>query len=534
MRWLCLGIALCLATPAAAQSRALGARCKEACLRHLTDAKQRTVLCGRCQTDSSNDRGIWAVALKEEAPRQDVLEDILKDEDWQVRWGSIRAMARGVSDVRELSRWIMEGRDNLPCLTAVHLAGSKKQTTAALLQVAGSMGPSAAALCWDKRLDLKKALELEMYSADPITRREALLHLAAFLEIPPARAVLNAMATRKAETDGSAAELLVEDAAAGGPAAGAAVLKAAKEPDAERVNRLLAVWATTLDAQKPRLKATQPLTDRKEAIAILSAIGPLGAEDLDKLLADPDISIRLAAARAIARGEGSTLGLYAKQKLDPAQKVPNAVRIKWAEFLARTEAEMCADTLKAAIADVRLDDGVRAAALAALGGCAGAGALGEVKKALSSKSPQQRAAAITALGQIPRLPEAAQLVSQSLRDVEPQVLAAAIGAVAAQHLTSKIPEVMGLMEHSATEVRVAAARALILIGDARAASVLGRALHKDSAEEVREACARGLGELGGPDAPGPLTHAAEKDVSSRVKYVASESLRKLGFSRAAK
>jgi HEAT repeat protein len=536
MRWICLGIALwLLATPAAAQSRAFGARCKESCARHLSDPRQRTVLCGRCLTDNTNDRGAWAAALKDESPRQDVLEEILKDDDWQVRWGAIRAMAtRGFSDMRELSRWIMEGRDNLPCLTAIHLAGSKKQTTGAMLQVAGSMGPSSAALCWNKRDELRKALEVEMYSTDPLTRREALLHLSTFLEIAPARAVLNAMATRAVETDGAAAQLLVEDAAAGGPAAGFAVLKAAKEPDAARVNRLLAVWAVTFDAQRPKLKATEPLNDRKEAISILSAIGPLGAVELEKLLDDPDVSIRHGAARALARGEGMVLGLYAKQKLDPAAKLPNAVRIKWVEFLGRSDAESCAQTLKAAIADVRLDDGVRAAALSALGGCAGAAAMPEVKKALASKSPRQRAAAVAALGQIPRVAEAAQLVADALRDLEPEVLAAAIGAAAAQRLTTKIPEVVGLMEHGSMEVRMAAARALVVMGDSRSVSVLGRALQKDAAPEVREVCARGLGELGGPDAPGPLTHAAEKDVSSRVKYVASESLRKLGFSRAAK
>ncbi|MBS1150692.1 MAG: hypothetical protein H6Q89_2390 [Myxococcaceae bacterium] len=536
MRWFCLGIALWLvSTPAAAQSRALGARCKESCLRHLTEPRLRTVLCGRCLTDNTHDRGVWAAALKDHATRQDVLEEILKDEDWQVRWGSIRAMAtRGFSDLRELSRWIMEGRDLLPCLTAIHLAGSRKQTTAAMLQTAGSMGPSSAALCWSKREELRKALELELYSTDPIVRREALLHLGSFLEQPPARVVLNAMATRPPQTDEAAALVLVEDAAAGGPAAGAAVLKAAREPDAARVDRLLAVWATTLDAQRPRLKPTQSLSDRKEAIGILSAIGPLGAAELEKLLEDPDVSIRLAAARALARGEGLTLGLCAKQKLDPAAKVPTAVRLQWTEFLGRTEAESCAETLKAAVADHRLDDGVRAAALAALGGCAGAGALGEVKRALGSKSPRQRAAAFDALAQIPRVPEAAQLISQGLREVEPEVLAAAINAVAAQRLTAKIPELIALIEQGAPEVRLAAARALVLIGDSRAASVLGRALQKDPLPEVREACAKGLGELGGPDAPGPLTHAAEKDVSSRVKYVASESLRKLGFSRAAK
>ncbi len=533
MRWISLGVVVALlAGPVCAQSRGQGARCKEACLRHLTEPKLRAVLCGRCLTDGAADRGVWAAALED---RQDLLETILKDDDWQVRWGATRsiAAARGFGDVRQLSIWIVEGRDALPCLTALHLAGSRKQSTGTLLQAAGSMGPSAAALCWQKREELRKAAELELYATEPSTRREALAHLARFIELTPARVVLNAMATRPAETDGLSAQLLVEDANAGGPAAGAAVLKAAKEPDADRVNRLLAVWAKTLDQEAPKLKAGPPL-ERKEAIANLSAIGPLAAVPLAALLEDPDVSIRLAAARAIARGEGQTLGAYARQKLDPTAKVPLKDRVRWAEFLGNSQTEACEETLKAAVADLRLDDQARAAALAALGGCAGAAALPDVKRALASKSPGQRAAALDALAQIPRVAEAASLVAGALRDVEPVVLAAAIAAIAAHQLTSKVPEVLGLLEHDAPEVRLASARALVRLSDPRAIAALGRALQRDADAEVREACARGLGELGGPDAPGPLTHAAEKDVSSRVKYVASESLRKLGFSRAAK
>lgn len=535
MRWLWVGIALWVTPLAAEPSRALGARCKESCQRHLKDPRQRTVVCGRCLTDSTNDRGSWAAALKDEATRMDVLEDILKDDDWQVRWGAVRAMAatRGLTDMRELSRWIMDGRDNAPCLTALHLAASRKQTTGVMLQAAGSMGPSAAALCWQKRDELKKSLEVEMYATDAVTRREAMLHLATFFEIPPARAVLNAMATRPPATDEAAALLLVEDAFLGGPTAGTAVLSVAKEADKARVDRLLSVWAAALDTQRPKLKSAVP-TERKEAVSAIAALGPLGARELEGLLEDPDTSIRHAAARGLARGEGMTLGLYAKAKLDPKNKVPNATRVRWAEFLGASEAEACEDTLKAAVGEARLDDGVRAAALAALGGCAGAKALPEVKKALGSKSVKQRAAAVEALGQIPRVAEATQLIEKAFKDLEPEVLAAAIRSAGAQHMTARVADVTSLLEHPAVEVRLASAQALVVMGDARSAAALGRALQKDTAAEVREACARGLGELGGPDAPGPLTHAAEKDASSRVKYVASESLRKLGFSRAAK
>jgi HEAT repeat protein len=501
----------------------------------LTDPRLRSALCGRCLTDASLDRGVWAVALKDESPRPEQLDAILKDDDWQVRWGALRAMAaiKGFSEARELATWIVDAHDSQPCLTAVHLAASRSQSTATLLQSGGTMGPSAAALCWQKKEELRKELEVQLYSPDSVTRREALTHLAAFLEMSPARVVLNAMATRMPTTDDAAARLLVEDAESGGPAAGAAVLTSATKTDAARVDRLLAVWSRTLDAQRPKLKATVP-QDRQEAIAALSVIGPLGAVELESLLEDPDPAVRLAAGRALARGEGKSLESCAREKLDPSTRVPNPVRQRWAEFLGHSPDDNCEGILKEAAAQTRLDDSVRAVALTALGHCAGAKALPQVKQALGSKSPRYRIAALDALAEMPRVPEAAQSVDNALKEVEPDVLAAAVRAAAAQRLTARVPLVMGLLDHGVLEVRLAAAKALVTMGDARAAAALGRALLKDASVEVREACAKGLGELGGPEAPGPLTHASEKDASSRVKYVAGESLRKLGFTRVAK
>ena len=536
MRLVCLGLALCLATGSAAQSRVLGGRCKESCTRLLTDPRLRAVLCGRCLTDSSLDRGAWAVALKDESPRQEQLDDILKDEDWQVRWGALRAGAaiKGLTDLRQLATWIVDGRDSVrACLTAVHLAATRKQSLLELLQPGGTMGPSAAALCTQKKDELRKELEVQLYSTDPITRREALLHLAMFLDVAPARVVLNAMASRPPETDESAALLLVEDAEAGGPAAGTAVLKAASRADAVRVDRLLAVWSKTLDLQRPRLKAPDQ-KDRKEAIFALSVLGPLGATELEPLLEDPDPVIRVAAARALAKGEGRALSGQAKVMLDPTTKVSNAVRARWAEVLGRGGADECEPTLREAVEDLKLDESVRAAALAGLGACAQARALPAVKEALAGKSVRMKVAALDALGDIARVPEATQWVEASLRETEPDVLAAAVRAAGAQHLTSHLPEVRSFLGHRAVEVRLAAARSLVVMGDGRSAAVLGEALVKDPSAEVREACAKALGEVGGPQALGPLTQASEKDASARVKYVAAESLRKLGFARAAK
>ncbi len=537
MRLGSLAFVLCLVTvPSRGQPRVLGGRCKESCTRLLTDPRLRAVLCGRCLTDATLDRGGWAVALKDESPRQEQLDEILKDDDWQVRWGAIRAGAaiKGLTDVRALATWIVDGRDvKAACLTAVHLAASRKQTLLELLQPGGTMGPSAAALCLQRREELRKDLEVELYSTDPVTRREALLHLGGFLDLPPARVVLTAMATRPAETDESSALLLVEDAESGGLAAGAAVLKAATRADAPRVDRLLAVWSKALDVQRPRLKSAEQ-RERKEAIAALSVLGPIGATEFEGLLEDPDPAIRLAAARALARGEGRTLAGAAKTRLDPLTKATAAQRARWAELLGRGGADECGPTLAEAVAEPRLEETVRAAALAALGGCAQAKALPQVKQALAAKSPRMRAAALDALADIARVPEAGKLVETGLKDPDPDVLAAAVRAAGAQHLTPRLPEVLALLEHPSVGVRVAAVGAVRVMGDARTAAAVGRVLGKDGSPEVREVCAQALGELGGAEAVGALTRASEKDGSPRVKYVAGESLRKLGFARAAK
>jgi len=100
---------------------------------------------------------------------------------------------------------------------------------------------------------------------------------------------------------------------------------------------------------------------------------------------------------------------------------------------------------------------VRTAALAALGGCAGAKALPDLKQALASKSPRQRVAALDGLAELPRVTEATRLIENALKEVEPEVLAAAVRAVAAQHLTGRSTEVAALLEHRSVEVRLACA-----------------------------------------------------------------------------
>src|SRR4051812_24951422 len=75
----------------------LSASCKDACLRHVTDPAMRARVCGRCFTDAN--RADWTAALSD-APLP-VVESLLTDPDWAVRWGGVRALAKRKSQTHE-------------------------------------------------------------------------------------------------------------------------------------------------------------------------------------------------------------------------------------------------------------------------------------------------------------------------------------------------------------------------------------------------------------------------------------------------
>ena len=155
MRWLWLWAVV------AAGDASAGAveRCTQTCNRVLTDPQLKSRLCGKCLTQGNEDRGAWAYALKDASPRTEQVDAVLKDDDWQVRWGGIRALAaiKGFTEARQLATWIVESGDPLRCITAIHLAGSRGTSTAALLKGAGTMGPGMSAVFASHGFDVRLA-----------------------------------------------------------------------------------------------------------------------------------------------------------------------------------------------------------------------------------------------------------------------------------------------------------------------------------------------------------------------------------------
>lgn len=515
---------------ASAQPRGAPARCAEACNRLVTDKRKQALVCGRCLTDS--ERGAWVVRLADFSPDTEELKPIFNDADWQVRWGAVRALAkvRGFDEQRQLATWVVEGKGQLPCLTLVHLAGSKAKDPSVLLEGTGPMGPTAAAICSRMKEPIRQAMEVEMYSGDAVVQREALQHLQVVMQESPARVVLHAMQTRPPETDDLSAKLLLDDAESKGSAAGGTLLAAAKPDDKARVDRLLAVFSQLLDVQRPKLKAETP-EDRREAVHQLALLAPLSERDLEPALDDPDQKVSRAAARGIARGQNKTIPAYVQAKLESKEKLAAALKVKWITFAGMSNDDDCLPVLTRLAEDSKQEETVRTASIAAIGPCAGPKAMPALLPFFDGPG-WSRAGAMEALAAVPRSSDAGKWATKGVKDSDPLVQAAAVRSAGPLLLTAQASFIHDLLTLSPHEkVRAAAASSLVELGGNSASGPLCVALKKDPSAEVRQAAAEALGKLGGNEALATLEAAAKGDTNQKVKVVAAASLRKLGFAK---
>lgn len=515
-----------------AQPRAAGGPCREACERYVKVPKSRTQVCGRC-TLGELDRGAWVLSLAEQQPSASALTEVLGDEDWAVRWGAVRALAggRGVHPSRQLATWVVEARGGaalLACETALHAAGQARESTNAFFAKGGAMGPSAAALCWQKKDALRAKVEKALYAQAGFERREALRHLAAFLSISPSRVALDTLRDRPPQGDAIIAQLLYEEAASGGPPVGRALLSEVKRDEGPLADRLLAHWAPKVDAERQNLKSPDDNV-RRAAVTELSALGPLGDRELEAALGDGSVRVALAAARGLARGEGLTVTAMVRKQLAPASTASEATRLKWLELLGKSQEKECAALLAGLVGDPKVSERLRGAGAVAWAACAGAEALPGLRPLLGASSAELRAGAVEALGELPRAHAAPELVAAALKDPEPLVQAAAARAAGALRLTQRVPALISLLEQGGAPVRQAAAQALKLMPAPQAAAPLARVLKQDPDVAVRLSCVAALAELGGPEALAALTHATRQDGEEKVKVAAAAALRRLGF-----
>jgi HEAT repeat protein len=311
---------------------------------------------------------------------------------------------------------------------------------------------------------------------------------------------------------------------------GLALLRDATERDAELVNRLLAVYSVLRDKNRPLLRSTEK-DARRQAVGALAPLAPLSAPELTQALDDQQASIRMAAARAIARGEGRSVTEAAEARLSGVSPAPPAEKRRWLALLSDVDDPKCAQLTRRTWQDETQPDAVRAEALVSLAGCARKNALPDLTQAAGAPNVALQAGALRAVLLLPREPSVVPLVERALGSTDDAVLMAACEAVGAHRLAPLSPRLLPLLDHQTGAVRFEALKATHALDSRKALPRVIAALEKDPDALVRTRSTTLLTEVGGPLAVAALANASKTDADDRVKIAATEGLRKLGVTR---
>jgi HEAT repeat protein/beta-lactamase regulating signal transducer with metallopeptidase domain len=262
--------------------------------------------------------------------------------------------------------------------------------------------------------------------------------------------------------------------------------------------------------------ATTPLAATAPSVPAMPAIAPRAAFSLFghsrkqhdttsvavpaliQALKDPDLEVRRAAARALARYE------------DP-RSVPAFI-----EALKDADAE------------------VRATSADALGNLGDSRAVGPLSALLKDANADVRHQALSALDNLDVPVPTATLV-EAMGDKDADVRQAAI-SLASEQMSDEHKDpalfspLAGLLKDPSADVRQQAANALGELGDARAADPLTATL-RDQNGDVRQAAAEALGELHLTTAPPALVDAA-KDPNPDVRHQVAHTLGEIGDAKA--
>ncbi|MDX2011235.1 MAG: HEAT repeat domain-containing protein [Myxococcaceae bacterium] len=509
-----------LGVVASGQGRDVNSRCRRPCERLVDDPRLRASLCGRCGLDDDPTAYLFRLTPVPTAA--------FSDEDWQVRWGAVRAdaKAKALTVERRLGQWVEQSDGDArttACLTALLGAGARSVTRDRLL----SAEPRALTACRAIDAAVIARAEDELLVADVPRALEALQCTSAGRGVGSARVVLDALARRPPEADEVLARLLVANAERGGPPVGLSLLRDATGDDAPRVDRLLAIYATVRDRNRPLLGSTEK-DARRQAVAELAPLAPLSLSELTTALADSQASIRMAAARAIARGEGRSVTEAADARLSGQTTASPAEKRRWLTLLADVDDPACASLTRRTWRDETQPDVVRAEALVSLAGCARRQALDELSAAMTTRTVALQAGVMRAVLMLPREPGVVPLVEAGLSSTVDEVLAGAAAAVGAHRLTTLAGRLEPLVAHQAGVVRAEALKALWTLDARKTQPLVVSALGQDADAQVRVVAAALLGEVGGPLAVSALARAARKDADGRVKMAAVEGLRRLG------
>lgn len=511
-----------LAWPGAGQSRDVNARCRRPCEQYSPNARARTA-CVRCGLDKEP-LG-WLFKL------DPVPTAAFHDDDWLVRWTAVRADAalKHLEPERRLAQLLEEDlatdAKKQWCATAMLAAGARNLALEAFLEKSPKMLETCKAIDGPVYLEVARGV----LDADVNRAIESMVNVAAARKTGPARVVLDLMTTVTA-ADESLAMVLMTHAERGGPPVGLALLRDATERDTAAVNRLLAIYSTLRDKHRSLLTSSDK-DARLQGVRSLAPLAPLSTPELSVALNDAQASVRMSAARAIARGEGRSVTQAAQARLGGETPASAAEKRRWLTLLTDVDDPQCAELTRHTFADATQPDAVRGDALVSLAGCARKQALPDLESAMSSPNVTLQAAVMRAVLLLPREPAVVPLVERALGSTDDGVLAGACEALGAHRLTPLADRLLPLFEHQAGLVRLEALEAAHLLDPRKTQPLVIAKLKEDKDPAVREAAARLLVDSGGPLAVSALASASKTDADDRVKLAATEGLRKLGVTR---
>ena len=450
--------------PALAQARDVSARCRRPCEALTTDARQRATLCLRCGLDTEPMGWLFKLSPIPAAA--------FVHEDWLVRWGAIKAdaAAKHLPVEQRLGQVIDAALDEdrkTACLTAMMAAGARSSTRDAFL----SGQAKALAACQAIDGAVYKRGTAELFLTDRNRALEALNCLSAGRGTGPARVVLDVLGPQASDGDEVLADLLVLQAERGGPPVGLAILRDATEKDAPQVDRLLKVYSVLRDKNRPLLTSSEKEA-RRQAVVALAPIAPLSLSELQLALNDSQASIRMSAARAIARGEGRSVTEAAEARLSGSTLANAAEKRRWLTLLADVDDPKCPALTRHTWEDETQPDAVRAEALVSLAGCARRASVPDLTRASTAKNVTIQAGVMRAVLLLPREPAVVPLVEAALTSNADEVLAGAAQAIGAHRLTALAPRLAPLLEHQGGSVRAEALRAISMLDPRKAQPVV--------------------------------------------------------------
>jgi HEAT repeat protein len=247
-------------------------------------------------------------------------------------------------------------------------------------------------------------------------------------------------------------------------------------------------------------KAGRALTDalgktsELTKVGIINSLGFRGEQRavpaLAKLLADPDMRVAAATARALGQ-IGGTQALKALQNAAAASAGPvhDAIVDAW---LRGTNRLLAAGSQSKALAifqalyDTEKSDTFRTAAYRGMILASGKGAEPLMVKAILGKDGASQTAALQLVREV-TVPDATKTFAVLLREVAPPVKVALIEGLSQRGDASAAPAIAAMVSSPSPEVRLAAINALGILGDAATVPLLGVSAASASGDEQKAA-----------------------------------------------